>query len=65
MTETPVVVRPAEGQALEEEHLSKQDRYRLTLYKWRYTLEAVGFEGDEVGGLMFVKWLYSTGRLRP
>ncbi len=40
--------------------LSATELYRLTLYKWRYSLEAYGFEADAVRALMFLKWLYTS-----
>ena len=45
--------------------LTPAELYQLTLYKWRYSLEAFGFAADEVRSLMFVKWLYASQRLRP
>ena len=43
--------------------LTPVELYRLTLYKWRYALEAAGFSSDQVRQLMFVKWLNATNRL--
>jgi hypothetical protein len=37
----------------------------LTLYKWRYSLEAIGFATDQVRDLMFLKWLHASQRLQP
>jgi hypothetical protein len=45
--------------------LSPDELYQLTLYKWRYSLEAFGFAHDEVRQLMFLKWLYSSRRVLP
>ena len=45
--------------------LTQQELYQLTLYKWRYSLEAYGFETDEVRDLMFLKWLHTSRRLEP
>ncbi len=45
--------------------LAPEELYRLTLYKWRYSLEAYGFPDDEVRQLLFVKWLYATRRVAP
>jgi hypothetical protein len=45
--------------------LSPDELYQLTLYKWRYSLEAFGFAHEEVRELMFMKWLYSTRRVLP
>ena len=49
----------------EEQPLSQQELYRLTLYKWRYSLEAYGFEQHEVRELMFLKWLHASRRVLP
>jgi len=45
--------------------LSPAELYQLTLYKWRYSLEAYGFEQDEVRDLMFLKWLHASRRVEP
>jgi hypothetical protein len=45
--------------------LSSHELYRLTLYKWRYSLEAFGFATDQVRDLMFLKWLHASQRLQP
>jgi hypothetical protein len=45
--------------------LSAPELYQLTLYKWRYSLEAYGFESDEVRELMFLKWLHASQRVQP
>lgn len=37
--------------------LSSADLQRLTLFKWRYTLEAKGFAADECDRLLFLRWL--------
>ena len=50
---------------LEESPLSADELYQLTLYKWRYSLEAYGFEQHEVKDLMFMKWLHATRRVQP
>jgi hypothetical protein len=44
--------------------LSAAELYQLTLYKWRYSLEAYGFDQHEVRQLMFLKWLQASRRLR-
>ena len=44
-------------------HLSKDELHQLTLFKWRYTLEALGFTAPEVEDLMFLAWLNATARL--
>jgi hypothetical protein len=45
--------------------LSANELYQLTLYKWRYSLEAFGFNRDEVRDLMFLKWLHASRRILP
>ena len=50
---------------LEASPLSADELYQLTLYKWRYSLEACGFEADTVRDLMFLKWLYTSRHLTP
>ena len=49
---------------LEDSPLSADELYQLTLYKWRYSLEAFGFERKEVRNLMFMKWLYASHRVQ-
>jgi hypothetical protein len=49
---------------LEDSALSADELYQLTLYKWRYSLEAYGFDQDEVRELMFLKWLYASRRVQ-
>jgi hypothetical protein len=44
--------------------LSAEELYQLTLYKWRYSLEAYGFEQHQVRELMFLKWLYASRRVQ-
>lgn len=39
--------------------LTEEDVRRLTLYKWRYSLESSGFTAEQVGQLLFLKWLYA------
>ena len=51
-------------QASEASPLSQAELYQLTLYKWRYSLEAYGFDHDEVRELMFLKWLYASRRVQ-
>ena len=55
---------PRPASILEGSPLSADELYRLTLYKWRYSLEAYGFDQDEVRGLMFLKWLYASRRVQ-
>jgi hypothetical protein len=45
--------------------LTQEELHRLTLYKWRYSLEAIGFEHHEVRELMFLKWLHASRRVQP
>jgi hypothetical protein len=45
--------------------LSANELYQLTLYKWRYSLEAYGFDQDQVRELMFLKWLHASRRVEP
>ena len=45
--------------------LSVDELYQLTLYKWRYSLEAYGFDAHEVRDLLFLKWLHTSRRLTP
>jgi hypothetical protein len=49
---------------LEDSPLSADELYQLTLYKWRYALEAYGFDAAEVRQLMFLKWLHASRRLQ-
>jgi hypothetical protein len=44
-------------------HLSRSELYRLTLFKWRYTLESLGFAAAEVEQLLFLTWLRATARI--
>jgi hypothetical protein len=44
--------------------LSAEELYRLTLYKWRYSLEAYGFSPEQVRKLMFLKWLHASHRVQ-
>ena len=55
---------PASTSFLEDSPLSADELYQLTLYKWRYSLEAFGFERKEVRNLMFMKWLYASHRVQ-
>jgi hypothetical protein len=50
-------------ETLPEAELSATELYQLTLYKWRYSLEAFGFDDREVRDLMFLKWLYASRRI--
>lgn len=42
--------------------LSAADVRRLTLWKWRYSLESAGFTYEQARQLIFLKWLYSQRR---
>ncbi len=50
---------------VEANPLSANELYQLTLYKWRYSLEAYGFQTDQVRDLMFLKWLHASRRVMP
>ena len=50
---------------VEDSTLSSNELYQLTLYKWRYSLEAYGFTQHQVKDLMFMKWLHATRRVQP
>ena len=49
---------------LEDSPLSAGELYQLTLYKWRYSLEAFGFDQPQVRDLMFLKWLHASRRVQ-
>jgi hypothetical protein len=51
--------------SLDDAILTPAELYQLTLYKWRYSLEAYGFEAHEVRELMFLKWLHASQRVLP
>ena len=53
------IARPSDAQS----PLSSHELYRLTLYKWQYSLEAFGFAAQQVRDLMFLKWLHASQRL--
>ena len=55
---------PTTSSSLEDGTLSSAELYQLTLYKWRYSLEAYGFDHTEVRELMFLKWLYASRRVQ-
>jgi hypothetical protein len=71
----PVIAEPNSGPSTEEptaapslvddSPLSADELYQLTLYKWRYSLEAYGFQTREVRELMFLKWLHASHRVAP
>jgi len=39
--------------------LTAQDVRRLTLFKWRYSLESAGFTSQQAAHLLFLKWLHA------
>ena len=39
--------------------LTAQDVRRLTLFKWRYSLESAGFSSRQAAHLLFLKWLHA------
>lgn len=55
---------PVSTSFLDDSPLSEDELYQLTLYKWRYSLEAFGFEPQQVRQLMFMKWLYASHRVQ-
>ena len=58
-------VRAPASPVLDDGALSTAELYQLTLYKWRYSLEAYGFAPHEVRELMFLKWLHASRRVAP
>ena len=61
---TDTASEQAESTVLADGYLSADELYQLTLYKWRYSLEAFGFAPEQVRELMFVKWLYASHRIQ-
>jgi len=61
-TEQEAISAPS---VVEDSPLSSTELYQLTLYKWRYSLEAYGFQADEVRDLMFIKWLHASRHVVP
>jgi hypothetical protein len=45
--------------------LSRTEIRKLTLFKWRYTLETAGFTPEQAEHLLFLKWAYANGRIAP
>jgi hypothetical protein len=43
--------------------LSVQDVWRLTLWKWRYSLESAGYSTYEAEHLLFLKWQHARARV--
>ena len=60
-----ISTEPNKPSLVEDNPLSANELYQLTLYKWRYSLEAYGFQTDEVRDLMFLKWLHASRRVLP
>jgi len=63
--DSSTTAQPASAAVVEENPLTAHELYQLTLYKWRYSLEAYGFDHHEVRHLMFVKWLHASRRVMP
>ncbi len=61
--DTAAVPAEAATEVAPADVLSADELLHLTLFKWRYSLEACGFEDDEVSQLVFLKWLYSSERV--
>jgi hypothetical protein len=53
------------GEREQAEQLTPAELHRLTLFKWRYTLESYGFSDWEVDQLVFLTWLHATRRAHP
>ena len=53
----PREARPASGGV--RAVLTAQDVRRLTLFKWRYSLESAGFSSRQAEQLLFLKWLHA------
>jgi hypothetical protein len=64
-TDTPISTPTTPAPAVEAGSLSATELYQLTLYKWRYSLEAFGFEAGQVRDLMFMKWLHASRHVLP
>ena len=43
--------------------LSPSELHRLTLFKWRYSFESLGFQPHQVAQLVFLTWLRATARV--
>jgi hypothetical protein len=61
-------IRESMSQANADAHdgqqpLSRSELHQLTLFKWRYSLEALGFAPYQVDQLMFLTWLRATQRV--
>jgi hypothetical protein len=64
-TTSSIPTTPSAGTPVEASPLSPAELFQLTLYKWRYSLEAFGFESGEVRDLMFLKWLHASRHVLP
>jgi hypothetical protein len=65
MLSTPNSVSTSVEPAAQEQPLSPKDLYRLTLWKWRYSFESMGFNDYQVDNLLLLTWMYATGRIKP
>jgi len=61
---TEATAEKAQTRFLEDGPLTADELYQLTLYKWRYSLEAYGFDQEQVRELMFLKWLHASHRVQ-
>lgn len=55
-SEQPVLGRRDPALSGARPDLTADELWQLTLFKWRYSLEASGFSAAEVRQLMFHKW---------
>jgi hypothetical protein len=62
-TDPVPALRGAALPAPDRSALTAQELHRLTLYKWRYGFEALGFDAAQVPQLMFLKWLFISRRI--
>lgn len=46
-------------------NLTATDVRRLTLFKWRYSLESAGFTSREAQHLLFTKWRLIRQQVQP
>lgn len=59
---SPTAAPPREGRMARgslRAALTAQDVRRLTLFKWRYSLESSGFTTQQAAHLLFLKWLHA------
>ena len=45
--------------------LSAEEMHRLTLFKWRYAFQGMGFKPYQVEDLVFLTWLRTSARVQP